>query len=103
MSRSRKKAIYKDSGLSTSEYWRPIRREWKQTLTRVPRGIEVTWWWYDWDVWCLLNSIEFRNPKSIIDDYDYCDYIIDHEYDLSPSRCQTEEDVLKYRELLRRK
>ena len=57
MSRSRKKPIIKDT-CWTELYWRPIRREWKQKLKSQ-----------------LYNDdFYLRNPKEIINDYDYCDW-----------------------------
>ena len=58
MSRSRKKPIYKDKGMSVHQYWSTIRHEWKQITNKN----------YDNDDFYL------RDPKSIINDYDYCDY-----------------------------
>jgi hypothetical protein len=58
MSRSRKKPYYKDHGLSTHEYWSAIRHEWKQKLNEN---------YYNED-------FHLRNPKSIKNDWDYCDY-----------------------------
>jgi hypothetical protein len=60
MSRSKKKPYYKDNGMSTHEYWRPIRREWKQKLNQN----------------YYKDDFQLRVPKSIIDDYDYCDFIL---------------------------
>lgn len=60
MSRSTRKPYYKDHALTTHEYWRPIRREWKQKLNKN---------YFD-------DNFYLRNPKSIINDYDYCDFII---------------------------
>lgn len=57
MSRSRKKPIYKDVGFQKREYWKVIRREWSQTI-KGWRGEEI----------------HLRNPKSIINDYNYSDY-----------------------------
>jgi hypothetical protein len=55
MSRSRKKyAIYKDKGFRKNGYWKTIRRIWKQEIH---------------------SGKDLSNPKAIINDYDYCDYI----------------------------
>ena len=64
MSRSVKLPIIKDRGLTTQEYWSKIRREWKQTLHKYH----------------LDEDLYLRNPKSIVNDYDKCDYIINYEY-----------------------
>ena len=59
MSRSRKKhAVSKDRGLTTQEYWSVIRQEWKRTIKTD---------WYDEDMY-------LRNPKEIINDWNYCDW-----------------------------
>ena len=57
MSRSRRKPIIKDNA-NTSDYWKPIRREWKQHLKknhlnedlylRNRREIHNDWNFYDW-------------------------------------------------------
>jgi len=60
MSRSKRKPYYKDCGMTTHEYWSPIRREWKQKLNQN---------YYQ-------DDFELRNPRVIQDDYDYCDFII---------------------------
>lgn len=53
MSRSRKKiGIVKDS--KYNRYWRTIRREWKQKIKN--------------------GDYELRQPREIVNDYDYCDY-----------------------------
>lgn len=52
MSRSRKKPILKDK--KYKEYWRVIRREWKQS---VHKGKEP------------------RDKREIVNDYDYIDWI----------------------------
>lgn len=59
MSRSKKKPIIKDKSRNykrTSAYWRRVRRVTKQA---VKKGEE------------LLPA-----PREIVNDYDYCDYII---------------------------
>jgi len=58
MSRSIKKPYYKDNAMTTHEYWSPIRHEWKQKLKQN---------YYE-------DDFELRDSKSIINDYDYCDY-----------------------------
>ncbi len=88
MSRSRKKPFVKDRGMSTKEYWSRIRREWRQQLKHNYSDPDFT----------------LRNPKSIINDYDYCDYWFYVE--VSPEnkrglwwsnyRGWNEEDVKKY-------
>lgn len=56
MSRSYKKPIYKDKGIGKKLYNRAIRRVQK---IAVKQGKDIP------------------NPKTIINDYDYCDYSID--------------------------
>jgi len=56
MSRSRKNyAIFKDKGFRKKNYWKTIRRTWRQ---EIKTGKDIS------------------NPRTIINDYDYCDYII---------------------------
>lgn len=58
MSRSKKKPYYKDHGLTTHEYWSVIRHEWKQKLNEN----------------YYKDDFYLRNPKSMINDWDYSDY-----------------------------
>ena len=70
MSRSRRLPFIKDNGnYSSSEYWRTIRREWKQKLKAD---------------YCI-EGFYLRNPKSIINDWDYCDYKFDYLYNKEKS------------------
>jgi hypothetical protein len=57
MARSRKKPFVKDKG-NSHEYWRVIRREWKQQLHK------------NWDD----EDLHLRLPQEIVNDYDYSDY-----------------------------
>lgn len=73
MSRSRKKPYYKDNGLSTHEYWSVIRHEWKQKVNEeFKRNTPFLAYWETFD---FDGTFELRNPKEIINDYDYCDYV----------------------------
>ena len=86
MSRSRKKPYVKDKGLSTREYWSRIRREWKQKIKQ------------DY----YKDNFVLRNPKEIINDWDYCDWIwhiVADKNSINRSTLfysWTEEDVKKY-------
>ncbi len=70
MSRSRKKSVcIQDNGMyNAHEYWRVIRREWKQTLKRN----------------YLDEDLYLRRPQEMINDWDYCDWkwrvTIDREF-----------------------
>lgn len=55
MSRSKKKPIYKDKGIGKRLYWRTIRRVQKLALKQ---------------------GKDIPNKRAIINDYDYCDYIV---------------------------
>jgi hypothetical protein len=46
MSRSKRQPIIKDGGFS-SEYWRTIRRVQKNSLRKVPKNIDVTFFEVD--------------------------------------------------------
>jgi hypothetical protein len=70
MSRSYKLAIKKDRGLK-SYYWKKIRRITKQIVKSLS---------FD-----NADDIYIPNPKEVMNDYDYCDYVIDYEYDRSSS------------------
>lgn len=58
MARSRRKPYYKDKGHMKDDYWKVIRREWRQTIKS----------------WNQDSDLQFRAPKTIINDYNYCDY-----------------------------
>ena len=58
MSRSYKKPIIKDKGLTTHEYWSTIRRVWKQLIK---------------------SGKELPDEKTIINDYTYSDFTIEIE------------------------
>ena len=58
MSRSKKKPFVKDKGHLKRNYWKIVRSVHKQQLKK------------DWDD----PDFVFKNPKSIINDYDYCDW-----------------------------
>lgn len=65
MSRSRKKAIYKDKGIRP--YWRFVR----SSINNSVRGILH-----------LIDKEDYNipNAREIIDDWEYCDYRFDCEY-----------------------
>ena len=84
MSRSTRKAIIKDrprNGKKSSLYWRSVRSTQNNAIKSC-RNFE---------------ELEIPNEKTIINDYNYCDYIIDHEFDRYISRYQTREDNEKDR------
>jgi hypothetical protein len=64
MSRSYKKAIFKDKPIYKKTYWRTIRRVQRMALKQ------------DKDI---------PDPKTIINNYDYCDYTIDVEHSKNDS------------------
>lgn len=64
MSRSKRKPYVKDHNMSTKEYWSSIRREWKQKLNQN----------------YYKDDFYLRNPKEIVGDYDYCDFLFIPEY-----------------------
>lgn len=127
MSRSARKAIYKDKGFGKSDYWKVHRRVNKAInkhfftsathisihywltdfdelyfetirkyedlgMTQEEAYYEAIYeheddWWYNR---LVSNSCrewwetpEFKNPKQLVNDYDYCDYIVDEENDFS--------------------
>ncbi len=60
MSRSRRKPYLKDKGMTTREYWSQVRKNWNQHLKQN----------------YLDPDLNFESPKSIINDWDYCDWIM---------------------------
>lgn len=90
MSRSRRKAIIKDRPRNvkkSSLYWRNVRSTQNNALKSC-RDFE---------------ELEIPNAKTIVDDYDYCDYIIDHEYSNFVSMWHTKEDNKRDKEKYSRK
>jgi len=65
MSRSRKTPIIKDHPRNVKRsYWRKVRRVLKLKV----HGLNEQ----------NLDDVIIPQPREIIDDYDYCDYIIDY-------------------------
>jgi hypothetical protein len=90
MSRSRKKAIIKDRPRrkkKASLYWRNIRSTIKNSIRSCKN----------------LEDLEIPDPKTIVNDYDYCDYTIDYEFDTEPTKYWSREYILENREKNRRK
>lgn len=78
MSDSHKKAIIKDrirNKNPASAYWKPIRRVNKQIMHKFLEDID------DEDAYPKT-----KNPKEVINDYDYSDYKVDYEYTLKGDR-----------------
>ena len=65
MSRSKKKAIYKDKGIKP--YWRFVRGRINQDIRSILSLIDK-------------EDYNITNPKEIICDYTYSDYTFDCEY-----------------------
>jgi hypothetical protein len=65
MSRSKKSPSYKDNGMPKSMYNRVVRHNWNQEL-RI-----------NWD----KETLEFKNPKTMINDYTFSDYSFTREED----------------------
>jgi hypothetical protein len=65
MSRSKRVPIIKDrprNHKKSSSYWRKVRRVINERVKEILKDPEKT---------------EIPDPKSIVNDYDYCDYTID--------------------------
>ena len=78
MSRSYRKAIYKDN-IGKKTYWRRVRSHWKNLMRS---GVDPE---------------QLPSEKTIINDYDYCDYVVDYEYNFGIYSRE------EYREKLKRK
>lgn len=83
MSRSKRKPYVKDKGMSTQEYWGSIRRIWKQQINSI----------YFWD-----EDFNFKHPKEIHNDYDYCDWkwVVEPCHENDDFILWTEKDVKLY-------
>lgn len=79
MSRSVKKAIVKDS--KPDKYWKQIRSTIKNTIRSS--SLED------------LEELEIPDPKTIVNDYDYCDWTADYEHKSFASKRYSEEDYQK--------
>lgn len=100
MSKSRRLPIYKDHGVARhSKFRRKIKRRIRQKVKDIVNLIDK-------------ESYELPNPKVLVNDWDWCDYISDYRFiPLYPGRnnwCYESEeewykDKEKYREKLSRK
>jgi len=87
MSKSRRMPIIKDKPRNckrTSAYWRPIRRIWKHFIKNMYQKYDVRSD-YEW------NELDIPSPKTLINDYDYCDYWWDFR-----SSWHDEKDKIKF-------
>ena len=110
MSRSRKKAIYKDRGHRKEDYWRAYRRVTKPVIKKffIYKRNLYDWFYEDvlypeyideliesgyseedaYKIASIKSSYDYymepelKSPKELINDYDYSDYIRDYEYTL---------------------
>lgn len=95
MARSYKLPILKDKPRNykrTSAYWRPVRRIVKQIVStyknKYDDSILDLYYGEDSDDLqikiveenSILLGTDIPNPKTIINDYDYCDYIWDYRF-----------------------
>ena len=74
MSKSFKQPVIKDKPRNTKRttlYWRPLRRIWKTLINKD----------FDRVNFDILEDMELPDRKSLINDYDYCDYIIDKRFE----------------------
>ena len=108
MSRSRKKAIFKDKGHRKDDYWRTYRRVTKPVIKKFfnYKGMLYDWFYEDMlyseyvdelidsgysedDAHKIANikssydyymEPEIKSPKEVINDWDYSDYTIKTEF-----------------------
>jgi hypothetical protein len=66
MGKSKKKAIAKDVGITKKAYYKISRKTINQTLHELPKLEDI-------------EEYELEDFKSIVNDYDYCDYVFDAE------------------------
>jgi hypothetical protein len=67
MSRSRRQPIIKDrprNEKKSSLYWRIVRRVINNKVRQIIKTDE--------------DEVDLPEPKEIVNDYDYCDYVIDY-------------------------
>lgn len=93
MSKSRRLPIYKDHGIARrSIFKRKIKRRIRQRVKDIINLIDK-------------ETYELPNPKILVNDWDWCDYILDYRF-LDPypgeNRCsKSKEEWYKSRERLR--
>lgn len=81
MGKSRKRPIYKDKGIAKRKYNSIVRSNINQKIREaVNKSTE-------------LDELVLPNPKSIINDYDYCDYIIDLRFEDDPEYFESVEKL----------
>ena len=88
MSRSYKKAIFKDKGIGSRAYHRIIRRN-NGTILRTKIKTNI-----------VLDDIEIeldlKDSKSIVNDYNYCDYKTNWEQNIALRNILTKEELKKW-------
>lgn len=89
MSRSYKKAIFKDSGIGRKAYHRIVRRHNGTILkTRIKHNI-------------LLDNteieIELKDAKTIVNSYNYCDWKTNWEQNTKLKKLLSQEQLNKWR------
>ena len=82
MGKSKKKAIVKDVGHMKDIYWQVHRRTNKQILKNA---VEIG-----------SDEIPFKQPKELINDYDYMDWFFNMEYAINESP-NGKSNQIKYR------
>ena len=88
MSRSYRKAIFKDKGIGSRAYHRIIRRH-NGTILRTKIKTNI-----------VLDDIEIeldlKDRKSIVNDYNYCDYKTNWEQNIALRNILTKEELKKW-------
>ena len=88
MSRSYKKAIFKDKGIGSRAYHRIIRRHNGTILrTKIKTNIVL----YDIEI-----ELDLKDSKSIVNDYNYCDYKTNWEQNIALRNILTKEELKKW-------
>ena len=90
MYRSRKKAIFKDKGIGKRAYHRIIRRHNGTILrTKIKSNILLD----DIDI---EIELDLKDSKSIVNDYNYCDYKTNWEQNIALRNILTKEELKKW-------
>jgi len=88
MSRSYRKAIFKDKGIGSRAYHRIIRRH-NGTILRTKIRTNI-----------VLDDIEIeldlKDSKAIVNDYNYCDYKTNWEQNIALRNILTKEELKKW-------
>lgn len=88
MSKSYKLPIYKDKGICHHKFFRrKIKRLIRQKVKDIKNLLDI-------------ESYEIPNFKSLVNDYDWCDYILDYRYIKRPTFSYWNERIEEWKKIM---